>query len=115
ILYPYLQGSIIKVALFTTLLSITLISSAYVLSYDRKPFAIALILGIPALLFTWLGFFAYNAIFAYASSIFTIAFYTFTLCMILSYVFNSKKIATAEIYGAVCVYLLMGITWGILY
>lgn len=97
------------------LTSSILIMSVYVLSFDKKPFVIALLLGVPALLTTWSNMFSYTPPFAYASYVFTISFYFFTLFTILAYVLKSKRITTEEIYGVICVYLLLGITWGMLF
>ena len=115
VLYPYLRGGMIQTALMNLLTSAILVISAYVLSYDKKPFIFALLLGIPALATTWMNMLFTTHPFPYASYCFTIAFYFFTLFTILAYVLKSNKVTAEEIYGVICVYLLIGITWGMLF
>lgn len=113
VLYPYLQGGLIRTSLLNVLISAVLITSTYVLSYDKKPFIIAILLGVPAILTTWASMFYHT--YTYASYVFTIAFYFFTLFTILAYVLRAERITIEQIYGAVCVYLLIGIVWGSLF
>ncbi len=115
VMYPYLQDGKYQTALMNLLTSAILIMSVYVLSYDKKPLIFALLLGVPALITTWLNILVISHPFPYASYCFTIAFYFFTLFTILTYVLKSNKISAQEIYGVICVYLLIGITWGMLF
>ena len=44
-----------------------------------------------------------------------VLFYVFTLIRLLGYVMRGRKVTLDKIYGAVSVYLLIGIAWGSLY
>jgi len=42
----------------------------------------------------------------------TIAFYGYTLFLILDYVLRTDEVTGDEIFGAVCAYILIGFVWG---
>src|SRR4030066_329002 len=45
------------------------------------------------------------------SLVLLLLFYLFTLITIISYVFRDEEVTGDTIYGAICVYFLIGITW----
>lgn len=115
VIYPYVVAGPTGPVALTVLSSIILITGVYAVSYRRRQVAIAVLLAVPAFLLGWLylatGVPALNS----AGSVFTLLFYAFTELIVLSRVLTTQKVTTDTIYGAVSVYLLMGLTWATAY
>ena len=64
---------------------------------------------------TWFIFWAKNFIemsyLPLLAKMFGVLFYAYTSIIILSYIFREKEITPEPIYGAICVYFLMGLMW----
>ena len=80
--------------------------------HQRWVLITAIALGIPAVL--RLGI--YDVLWIeWVSLISSALFFAFVIVMMLRYLFTSKNIDLDIIYGAVCIYLLLGVVWEILY
>lgn len=104
-------GSIIFEMLITTIL----LSTVYILSDKKLFFSIALILVVPALIFNWSNFYSFSHIKQTTSFILESIFLVFSIIVIGRQVFQSKEIDADVIMGAICIYTLSGLTWGLFY
>lgn len=115
VVYPYVVAGPTGPVALTVLSSIILITGIYAVSNRRRQIVIASLLAIPAFLLGWsylvTGIPALNS----AGSVFTVLFYAFTALIVLSRVLTTRRITTDTVYGAVSVYLLMGLTWATAY
>ena len=115
VIYPYVVAGPAGPVALKVLSSIILITGVYAVSYRRRQIVIAVLLGIPAFVFGWLHVITGVPALDKAESVFTLLFYAFTALIVLSRVLTTRRIATDTIYGAVSVYLLMGLTWATAY
>jgi len=115
VVYPYVVAGPNGPVALTVLSSIILITGVYAVSYRRRQVVIAVLLAVPAFLLAWLYLVTGTPALNSAGSIFTLLFYAFTALIVLSRVLTTKAITTDTVYGAVSVYLLMGLTWATAY
>ncbi|MCE5337583.1 MAG: potassium channel family protein [Methanomicrobiaceae archaeon] len=115
VVYPYVEAGPAGPVALKVLSSIILITGVYAVSYRRRQIVIAVLLGIPAFVFGWLHVITGAPALDKAESVFTLLFYAFTALIVLSRVLTTRRITTDTIYGAVSVYLLMGLTWATAY
>ena len=110
LVYPFLEHGSIREA-FLSILSATIpIASIYAVSYNKRNLIIAILLGVPTIageLIDLSGIEFPHAVIV----VFALLFYLFTLITIISYVFRYEEVTGDTIYGAICVYFLIGITW----
>ncbi len=98
------------------LTSFILITGVYAVSNRRRQVVIAGLLAVPAFGLGWLHVITGDPPTTGAvESVFTLLFYAFTALVGLSRVLGTQRITTDTIYGAVSVYLLMGLTWATAY
>jgi len=111
IAFPFLQEWGRTGAVILTLLgSIIPLAGVYGVSANRIQFIVASILAAPVIIFNWLHIFL-NQYFIISTSVFTIIFYFYAIIIILYYIGKTKVINAETIYGAVSVYLLIGVVW----
>jgi TRAP-type uncharacterized transport system fused permease subunit len=97
------------------LFSVVLLFTIYAVSQKERMRIIALMLLLPALFGTWIGYFADHAVLHVTAMGSSILFLGFTLTLIVSDVFKEEDVTIDTISGAICVYLLIGLTWSELY
>jgi len=114
ILYPYLEGSPAGTIFLKFLSTATLITAVYAVSDRRRPLCVALILAIPAIGTGWIGLVYTDAGFVLAQSVSSMLLYAFTTIMIIRSLIRGR-LNDDMIFGAISVYLLMGITWATAY
>ncbi len=115
ILYPYTQNKGVAYYSLRVLgIGITLLS-VYAVSFRRSLVFIAMALSIPALL----AHFRLERLDASATSllttVLTLAFDTFIIVVIFRRVFVHKQPTAETIYGALCIYLLVGLGFSSIY
>ncbi len=113
--YPYVGAGTTGTIAFKVLSSFVLITGVYAVSNRRRQVVIAALLAVPAFGLGWLHVITGNPVIGTAESVFTVLFYAFTALVGLSRVLGERRITTDTIYGAVSVYLLMGLTWATAY
>ncbi|HOI12935.1 MAG TPA: ion channel [Methanoculleus sp.] len=109
--YPYVNAGPSGPAALKVLSSFVLITGVYAVSNRRRQVVIAGLLAVPAFGFGWLHIITGAPALGAAESVFTLLFYAFTALIGLLQVLRERQITTDTIYGAVSVYLLMGLTW----
>jgi len=78
-------------------------------------FVIAVLLGLPTLVFQLLAFSADDMRHLAWSWMFGGAFYFATIVYLLRYVFSREAMSTDKLYGAAATYLMLGVLWTYLY
>jgi len=95
--------------------SIILFTSIYAVSEKKSSAFLAIILAVPKFATLWaLGFTTHPILFL-LDSIFGITFIGYIIALILSHIFKQNKVNPETIYGAIVVYILIGIMWVFLY
>lgn len=113
--YPLFESRSAASAVLDILFSVILISSTYAISHQRKVLITALVLGVPTFASWWMVRLidtpAFN-LFGLASSI---VFFVFVIAIILTTIIASNDVTFDIIFGAMSVYLLIGVTWAFVY
>lgn len=115
LLYPFAQGSILGVRLLDIILSAILLSGVYAVSHRKQFLIIALLLALPTLAIHWSRYFLTVPFAFFAAESMTALFFIFTGSIIVVHVFRGDEVTANKIAGAICVYLLIGLTWGIFF
>ncbi|PKL63527.1 MAG: ion transporter [Methanomicrobiales archaeon HGW-Methanomicrobiales-2] len=113
--YPYAGAGPTGTVALKVLSSFILITGVYAVSNRRRQVVIAALLAVPAFGLGWLHVVTGNPVIGTAESVFTLLFYAFTALFGLFRVLGERRVTTDTIYGAVSVYLLMGLTWATAY
>ena len=115
IAYPFLEGSGWGEIALQILFSATLVSGVMIVSEDKRQTKIAAVLALPTILSSWAAqIISQDKTFLIVSFILSIIFYTYTIVQIFRYI-KRAEITNKSIYAAVCIYLIMGILWGLTY
>jgi len=113
---PDLFGGEFSSFLSRVLSSFILVSSLYIVVLRRKDFIVGLLLAVPTVLSDWLPV----ALVTEGSqllvfSVFKTAFLIYISFHIFRYLLNARRIDAEIIYAAICLYLLTGMTWSLIY
>jgi hypothetical protein len=115
LLYPYFEKGNISSHLLSIFTSLSLLAGVYALSAHRRQFIAALILAIPTFGSHWVNRYLDHQVLNWFAVILPLIFYSYCTVMVIVYVLQSGEITVDRIYGAICGYLLIGWTGGILY
>jgi len=110
LVYPFLEHGSIREAFLSILSAVIPITAIFAVSYNKRNLIIAILLGVPTIAGELIDLFGIELPHA-VIVVFALLFYLFTLITIISYVFRDEEVTGDTIYGAICVYLLIGITW----
>jgi hypothetical protein len=115
ILYPYIQNRGFEYLGFRLFgVSVTLLS-VYAVSFRRRFVMVALVLAVPALVQRLLLPSGNEGILAVLSLVSSFAFDLFIVVVIFRRVFSKQVPNTETIFGALCIYLLLGFSFASLY
>ena len=96
--------------------SAVLISAVYAVSQKKGLFVISILLLCPALVGNWSVYFVESLSLEVIGRSFSALFLAFSAISMLNHVFFKEDHVTADtIAGAICVYMLVGLTWAYLY
>ena len=114
---PFLQGHIGIRLLMEIFFTLVLLSGAYAVSQKRSTFVIGLALLIPGLVASWAThFLALPKEILIVGLSFEGLFLAYTSIVILYSIFAGEREITADtIFGAICVYFLIGLVWAIVF
>ena len=105
-------GVKLLVSIFFTAL---LISGIYAVSENKLSLVITLVVALLALAARWFNYSVPSASLEFMTNALGLIFSTYVAIVILSRVFRETEVTADVIYGAICVYLLMGVMWASLY
>ncbi len=89
-----------------------LLFSIYSLSTNKKILMLALLLGIPA---SSRAFLPLGPELAIVSTLFSALFFGLVITVMTHHLFKSTTVTLDTIYGAICIYIFIGIEWGTIY
>lgn len=95
--------------------SVILFTSIFAVSAKRSTAIAAVLLALPKLATIWAAGFIDQPILTLLDSIFSMIFFGYIITLILSYIFKHREVSLETIYGAIVVYILIGIFWVFLY
>lgn len=114
-LQPFLAGFAGLSRLLNIFLTAVLISAVYAVSHKKQTAMIGLLLAVPMFLGMWSHELMFMPRLHLVSLGFGVLFMGYLIVQILTYVFRARQISRDVIYGALVVYLLLGILWGFAY
>ena len=101
--------------IFTILVSTLLLLAAYAVSERRGQFILALSLACPAFVLRWINNFRESPWLVFVADVLTILFLVLVAMLILSHVLKAERVSREKIFGALSVYLLLGVIWAFLF
>ena len=96
-------------------LTAILFSSIYAVSEKKQAAVIAVLLAVPKLAITSALTFITHPLLYLFDSIFGIIFMAYIIVLILAHIFKQEVVSLETIYGAIVVYILIGLMWAFLY
>jgi hypothetical protein len=115
LLYPFFADSVMAHAFWDICSSAILLLGLYAISHVRRHLVIALVLAIAVLGTKWSAYVIDNEMLLLVNYGLGVFFFTFTACLLLADVLRKGAVTADKIYGALCVYLLIGLTWGFMF
>ncbi|HXZ80820.1 MAG TPA: ion channel [Terriglobales bacterium] len=115
IVYPYIETSRFIYLLFRVLGAAVVLLCVYAVSFRRSLLVIALVLAIPALLQRILFSRADAGSFIILNTALSFVFDVFVVTVIFRRIFARDESTSETIYGALCIYLLLGFGFASLY
>ncbi|MFI5322856.1 MAG: ion channel [Thermodesulfobacteriota bacterium] len=110
ILSAVLEGTGYRYLAINSISSIVFILGAYAVGAgNRKTLLVLIVLGLPWFLSEWTFTKSSRTIFS------SLLFFLFVTITILDHILKSDEVTTDTLYGAVCVYLVLGILWACIY
>ncbi len=115
IIYPFFEGDQNRLELFFLLIVIIQVTGIYAISYSRADFIIGTVLGFLWLISSLVFWFFPMKIDFVLSIFFGVLFLIFTTLIILYHVLQGQKVTVDTLFGAICVFILIGIIWSGIY
>lgn len=109
IISAVLEGSEYDYLVLNTLSTIVFISGVYAAGRSKKNVIILILLGLPWFLSEWVFTKSPETFFV------SVMFFLFVTAIIFENILKTRKVTTDTLYGAVCVYLLLGLLWTSVY
>jgi len=109
ILSAVLEGTKYGYLILNIASTIVFISGVYAAGRNKRSVVISILLGLPWFLSEWVFTESSETIFA------GVLFFLFITGTIINHILHSEKVSTDTLYGAVCVYLLLGLLWASIY
>jgi voltage-gated potassium channel len=115
LLAPFFYGTFIGLIIMDIAYSVVLLAAVFAVGEKRQMFTLALVLALPTIAARWLNYFLQNDPLALVGKSLAILFLVFIAITVLFHVLKDEEVTADKIYGALVVYLLIGITWGLLF
>ena len=99
----------------TVFYSTILLSSVYAVSESRAYFLLALILAGPAFVLRGINDYLAGPWLGFITDVLSVLFLLLVAMLILSHVLKAERVSREKIFGALNVYLLLGVIWALLF
>ena len=113
--HPFFPRGPVGQTLLLLLNSGTLVAGIYAVSDSRRHAIMGVVIGVLWFGLAWSDFVLGAGTPSPLTLAVTIIFYTFALVRVLAYVLRVSPVTKDKIYGAISVYLLMGVAWASCY
>ncbi len=114
ILLPFFETSETAI-IYLFFFAVVLLTGIYAVSTNMRHVAGGVLLATPTLITAWSNMFVKNQQVLNAEMAFLIIFLVYTLSVILWHILSAKKVTLNELYAAICVYIMMGMTFGVIF
>ncbi|MFO0851302.1 MAG: potassium channel family protein [Gemmataceae bacterium] len=116
--YPALRGPAGSPVLASVLVTAVFLAGGWVVFTGRRHRAMAVVLGLPAVVGAWTGYTLPEQLGPGAAAGFHLAaaaFHGFVLAVIVGWVYRERSVSADVVAAALCGYLLIGVTFGHVY
>lgn len=110
-LHPYVGSGPIQRLVQTAFFSFVMIAAVFAVARTRAQAVVGFLLGVPHFGFLWIADFTQAAPWIPLAAASGTAFFLYAVVILLLGVVRSERITQDTVYGALCTYLLLGITW----
>ena len=116
IIYPFADNGTFGYYLFRIIGSGVILFSIYAVGYRRSLLVFAILLGAPAMAqHIWILMSANPSVLAMSNIVLSFGFDVFVVCVVLKRIFARDHSNSETIFGALCIYLLVGFGFASLY
>jgi len=115
VVVPFFEGTSLGVTMMDIVGGALLVSGVWAASHRRRDLVIVIVLVVVTEAVRLVSFFANELVGAIASVTFGMVFLAYITVIVLRDVLNARQVSLDTIGGAVCGYLMIGITWGTAY
>ncbi len=112
---PLFEGLYVANFIVSIFFFAVLVSAVYALSQNKGLFVFSILLLCPALVGNWSVFFVESLSLEVIGRSFSALFLAYSAICMMNHVFREDHVTADTIAGAICVYLLIGLTWAYLY
>jgi hypothetical protein len=112
---PFLRDELGGLPLSRLTFSALFFAGVYAVSRNRRVLMGGALVGVPALVVTWLSVYSEGVEYVVADHMTDLAFIVFVGSVILRTVVAQDEVTADTIYGGICVYLLIGLGWEAVY
>ena len=115
LIHPFFERLVVARILLQILDSAVLVTAIYTVSQNRRLFIVGILLLLPAIIGGWSMYFTESLMPELVGRSFSALFLAFVTIVMMSNVFREQEVTLDTISGALCVYLLIGLTWTFVY
>ena len=115
IIYPLTQERVFGLNFVDIFILVILLSSIYAVISNKRLFIAALILALLELATRVAIYFVPSKTLLLLYTGFTISFFVMIAITILIYIMKTEEVTADTIFGAICVYLFLGVVWAFLF
>jgi len=115
LIHPFFERLVVARILLQILDSAILVTAIYTVSQNRRLFIVGILLLLPAIIGGWSMYFTESLMPELVGRSFSALFLAFVTIVMMSNVFREQEVTLDTISGALCVYLLIGLTWTFVY
>lgn len=115
LIIPFLEGGVFSAALLNLLTTIIILTGVYAVSGTKKHLIIASIFGLFWVIVNWSSLFIYMVMPGPAAISWGVLFFIYTTVVMFSHVIKGSRVTIETLFGAISVYLLIGLTYTSLY
>ena len=112
---PFLRPGAFGAGILQVLFTLLLLSGLYAVSDGRRALVVATVFAGPALVLAWAGRFTANTVVGGIGALLLAGFLVFTATQILEYIVRARRVTSELVFGAVSVYLMMGVVGALLF
>jgi voltage-gated potassium channel len=113
--YPLISDRSLGSVILDLTFSAMLAASAYAVSNQRKVLIFAVVLALPAFAFWWSVRVTDSPTPIFGGLAFSVVFFLFIIYVLLRNIVRSEIVSVGTIFGAMSVYLLIGVVWSFVY
>lgn len=111
VLPPVVHGHTMFALLLRVGVTFVLFAACYAIATNRKAFRATVVLAVLAALAGWTAEFVAYPLLARLESGLAAAFFAWTVLLLLQHVLGEAPVTLDKLFGAICIYLLMGLAW----